>query len=88
MRRQSFHCRHGKAYLFSRVVNVSVGPREDRLMTTGLHTVSDINCNVCLQVVGWRYVRVPPFRVPCAPGKALGCLSPPNVGGVLLDSEC
>jgi hypothetical protein len=49
---QSFHCRHGKAYLFSQVVNVCVGAREDRLMTTGLHTVSDLNCAVCLQVVG------------------------------------
>jgi len=52
---KSFHCRHGKAYLFNTVVNVSVGPKEDRLMTTGLHTVADIHCNVCLQIVGWKY---------------------------------
>uniref|UniRef100_A0A061SHD5 Protein yippee-like n=1 Tax=Tetraselmis sp. GSL018 TaxID=582737 RepID=A0A061SHD5_9CHLO len=24
-------------------------------MTTGLHTVSDIYCNGCMQLVGWRY---------------------------------
>lgn len=37
-------------------VNVSVGPQEDRLMTTGKHTVADIYCNCCQQIVGWKYV--------------------------------
>lgn len=37
-------------------VNVSVGPQEDRLMTTGRHTVADIYCNCCQQIVGWKYV--------------------------------
>jgi len=55
--RQSFHCRHGKAYLFNMVVNVHEGPKEDRLMTTGLHTVADIHCKACMQIVGWKYVR-------------------------------
>jgi len=52
---RAFHCRHGKAYLFNTVVNVSLGPQEDRLMTTGKHTVADIFCNSCQQVVGWKY---------------------------------
>nr|XP_024391412.1 protein yippee-like At3g08990 isoform X2 [Physcomitrium patens] len=52
---KSFHCRHGKAYLFNTVVNVSVGPLEDRMMTTGKHAVADIFCNSCQQVVGWKY---------------------------------
>eukprot|EP00243_Klebsormidium_subtile_P005552 TRINITY_DN2235_c0_g1_i1.p1 TRINITY_DN2235_c0_g1~~TRINITY_DN2235_c0_g1_i1.p1 ORF type:complete len:130 (+),score=38.27 TRINITY_DN2235_c0_g1_i1:502-891(+) len=52
---RSFHCRNGKAYLFNSVVNVSVGPLEDRQMTTGRHTVADIYCNCCQQVVGWKY---------------------------------
>ncbi|CAM6102947.1 unnamed protein product [Calypogeia fissa] len=50
-----FHCRHGKAYLFKTVVNVYVGLQEDRLMTTRLHTIADIFCNCCQQVVGWKY---------------------------------
>eukprot|EP00262_Sarcandra_glabra_P007074 TRINITY_DN1963_c0_g2_i1.p1 TRINITY_DN1963_c0_g2~~TRINITY_DN1963_c0_g2_i1.p1 ORF type:complete len:129 (+),score=19.94 TRINITY_DN1963_c0_g2_i1:79-465(+) len=52
---RSFHCRHGKAYLFSKVVNVSVGPKEDRMMITGMHTVSDIFCVNCGSIVGWKY---------------------------------
>lgn len=24
-------------------------------MTTGLHTVADIHCNSCMQIVGWKY---------------------------------
>eukprot|EP00898_Chlorokybus_atmophyticus_P009249 jgi/Chlat1/954/Chrsp108S01382 len=53
---KSFHCRHGKAYLFNTVVNVSLGPQEERPMTTGLHTVADIFCNTCQQIVGWKYI--------------------------------
>ena len=29
-------------------------------MTTGLHTVADIYCNQCSQVVGWKYVSAAP----------------------------
>lgn len=53
---QQFHSRNGKAYLFNVVVNVFPGPKEERLMTTGLHTVSDIHCTSCMQVLGWKYV--------------------------------
>ncbi|RDY01444.1 hypothetical protein CR513_15215, partial [Mucuna pruriens] len=52
---KSFHCRHGKAYLFDKVVNVSVGEKEERMMITGLHTVVDLFCVVCGSIVGWKY---------------------------------
>ncbi|KAF5778078.1 putative Yippee family protein [Helianthus annuus] len=52
---KSFHCRHGKAYLFSKVANVTVGVKEDRMMMTGLHTVADIFCVKCGSIVGWTY---------------------------------
>ncbi|XP_010908535.1 protein yippee-like isoform X3 [Elaeis guineensis] len=52
---RSFHCRHGKAYLFSKIVNVTVGLKEERMMMTGLHTVSDIFCVGCGSIVGWKY---------------------------------
>jgi len=54
---KAFQGRHGRAYLFSNVVNITLGPREDRLLITGLHTVSDIYCSCCQQVLGWKYVR-------------------------------
>ncbi|XP_042066666.1 protein yippee-like isoform X2 [Salvia splendens] len=47
--------RHGKAYLFNKVVNVSVGEQEDRMMMTGMHTVADIFCVGCGSIVGWKY---------------------------------
>ncbi|CAA7406423.1 unnamed protein product [Spirodela intermedia] len=53
---RTFHCRHGKAYLFARVVNVSVGKNEERQMMTGMHTVADVFCVGCGSVVGWVYV--------------------------------
>ncbi|XP_031740893.1 protein yippee-like isoform X1 [Cucumis sativus] len=52
---QSFHSRHGKAYLFNKVVNVCLGKIEERLMMTGMHTVADIFCVGCGSMVGWKY---------------------------------
>ncbi|KAF3778964.1 yippee-like protein [Nymphaea thermarum] len=52
---RTFQSRRGKAYLFESVVNVTVGILEDKLMLTGLHTVADIYCNSCHQLLGWKY---------------------------------
>ncbi|XP_022746342.1 protein yippee-like [Durio zibethinus] len=52
---KSFHCRHGKAYLFDKVVNITVGEKEDRMMLTGMHAVVDIFCVGCGSIVGWKY---------------------------------
>jgi len=52
---KQFQGRHGRAYLFSHVVNVTLGPKEDRVLTTGLHSVSDSFCSVCGDNVGWFY---------------------------------
>ncbi|XP_020276208.1 protein yippee-like [Asparagus officinalis] len=52
---RTFHCRHGKAYLFNKVVNVTVGLNEERMMMTGMHTVADIFCVGCGSIVGWKY---------------------------------
>lgn len=38
-------------------VNVLKGPEQEKIMMTGLHRVCDINCKVCLKLVGWTYVR-------------------------------
>ena len=69
---KAFQGRHGRAYLFSNVVNITLGPREDRLLITGLHTVSDIYCSCCQQVLGWKYVRallpLPLCPAPPCPG--------------------
>jgi len=52
---KSFQGRHGKAYLFSSVVNICVGKKEERQLITGRHTVADIHCNCCFTVIGWKY---------------------------------
>ena len=44
-------------YLFNKVINITQGQLEDRLLITGLHTVCDIHCNNCLSVLGWKYER-------------------------------
>ena len=47
----------GRAYLFDQCVNISTGPAEDRILITGLHTVSDISCKRCRTLVGWTYAK-------------------------------
>ena len=54
---KAFQGRHGRANLFSDVVNVNSGPTENRLLLTGLHVVADIYCNGCETRLGWKYVR-------------------------------
>ena len=38
-------------------INVTVGEKEDRMMITGMHSISDIFCVGCEEIVGWKYVR-------------------------------
>ncbi|XP_068342221.1 protein yippee-like [Pyrus communis] len=52
---KSFHSRYGKAYLFDKVVNVTLGEKEERIMITGLYTVADIFCVSCGSNVGLKY---------------------------------
>ncbi|CAI0468754.1 unnamed protein product [Linum tenue] len=53
---RTFNCRQGRAYLFSNVVNVTVGMKEERVMLSGTHTVEDVFCCRCGQILGWTYV--------------------------------
>ncbi|XP_058217601.1 uncharacterized protein LOC131328711 [Rhododendron vialii] len=52
---QAFHCRRVKAYLFNNSVNITYGPHEERMMLSGMHTVVDIFCCCCGQIIGWKY---------------------------------
>jgi len=52
---RDFTGRHGRAYLFDNVVNVTLGPREERVLLTGMHEVCDFQCNVCNAILGWKY---------------------------------
>lgn len=47
--------RTGTAYLFRAAINVRKGEQEDRLLRTGLHTVSDLYCIQCDANLGWFY---------------------------------
>ena len=38
-------------------MNVVVGAKEVRQLMTGLHTVADIYCSDCREVLGWKYER-------------------------------
>ncbi|PRQ60491.1 hypothetical protein RchiOBHm_Chr1g0381841 [Rosa chinensis] len=54
---KAFQGKHGRAFLFSHAMNIVVGAKEDRHLMTGLHTVADISCGDCHEVLGWKYER-------------------------------
>ncbi|CAJ2667419.1 unnamed protein product [Trifolium pratense] len=53
----TFLGKNGRAFLFSHAMNVVTGPKEDRTLLTGLHTVADVYCGDCREVLGWKYER-------------------------------
>ncbi|KAJ4829173.1 hypothetical protein Tsubulata_007036 [Turnera subulata] len=52
---KTFRGKSGRAFLFSHAMNIVLGPQEDRNLITGLHTVADIYCADCRQMLGWKY---------------------------------
>lgn len=55
---RGFYCHRGKAYLFNNVVNFTSGEVVERMMLSGMHTVTDIFCCRCGQIIGWKYETV------------------------------
>ncbi|XP_037460255.1 protein yippee-like At4g27745 [Triticum dicoccoides] len=54
---KAFQGRNGRAFLASHAINITMGAKEDRQFMTGLHTVADIHCRDCREVLGWKYER-------------------------------
>ena len=64
---KSFQGRHGRAFLFTTATNVMLGPKEERVLMTGLHSVSDIFCSACSARLGWKYLEA--FESRCDRGR-------------------
>ncbi|KAH7578080.1 hypothetical protein ACOSP7_000789 [Xanthoceras sorbifolium] len=54
---KAFQASNGRAFLFTHAMNIVEGPKQDRHLITGLHTVADVSCSDCGQVLGWKYER-------------------------------
>ena len=55
---KKFQGKSGRAYMMRKVVNCYLGPREDRVLIAGLHTVADVRCRCCESLLGWKYLEV------------------------------
>ena len=66
-----------------RSVNVTLGPKEERLLLTGLHCVADISCINCQTVMGWMYVSGLPLSLAASRtrGQAAPYWAPPSSCG-------
>lgn len=47
----------GDAYLIDGICNVIESKQEVRVMLTGKYLVSNIQCSLCKQLIGWRYIK-------------------------------
>ncbi|CAO3595287.1 unnamed protein product [Absidia cylindrospora] len=55
---KEFNGHGGPIYLFQKVVNIDEAcKQEERIMTTGTHTIATISCTRCLTCLGWKYVK-------------------------------
>ncbi|XP_059299454.1 immune-associated nucleotide-binding protein 9-like [Lycium ferocissimum] len=54
---KKFQANCGIAFLFAHVRNINIGPKQEKHLTTGLHTIADIYCGNCHEVLGWKYER-------------------------------
>ncbi|KAJ0052393.1 hypothetical protein Pint_00625 [Pistacia integerrima] len=54
---KGFQATSGRAFLFSHAINIVEGPKENRHLITGLHTVADVFCSDCGETLGWKYER-------------------------------
>ncbi|ESR58034.1 protein yippee-like [Citrus sinensis] len=54
---KGFQASSGRAFLFSHAANIVEGPKEDQHLLTGLHTVADVYCADCGELLGWTYKR-------------------------------
>jgi hypothetical protein len=45
------------AFLFKTCINITMGPSQDRELTTGLHKVCDLYCLECECELGWTYLQ-------------------------------
>ena len=43
------------AFLVDKVKNVHFGEEETRFLLTGRHSVRNVHCNSCEEVLGWKY---------------------------------
>ncbi|KAL0542503.1 hypothetical protein IC582_022617 [Cucumis melo] len=54
---KSFLAKSGKAFLFSEAKNIVEGPKEQKQLITGIFKTTEIHCNICGQVLGWKYLK-------------------------------
>ena len=53
---KAFQGRNGRAFLFAApATNIRLGAVEERMLMTGLHSVCDVHCLGCSEIVGWKY---------------------------------
>lgn len=57
--------------LFNSTINTSLGKREDRRLSTGTHTVADLQCAGCEKYLGWKYIKAPNGEQRYKEGKSL-----------------
>jgi Yippee zinc-binding/DNA-binding /Mis18, centromere assembly len=52
---KAFTGQTGQAFLFVKVVNLSLGEAKEKLLRTGMHIIRAIYCVKCGFEVGWKY---------------------------------
>ena len=54
--RHTYSIKCGRVSLFS--INYKLGKSEQKVLSTGMHTIQDVHCLQCDSLIGWHYVRL------------------------------
>jgi len=54
---RAFSGRAGPAFLLRSAVNVKIARSEQKMLLTGMHTISNISCKGCDTPLGWVYIK-------------------------------
>ncbi|XP_065863097.1 protein yippee-like At4g27740 [Euphorbia lathyris] len=53
---KGYKAKSGQAYMFSHVMSVVLGRKEERQLITGKYSIASIYCSSCGEELGWKYI--------------------------------
>lgn len=54
--RSDYQCQSGTALFSARIINIVEGAIVHKHFISGHYMIQDVFCNVCLQLIGWKYI--------------------------------
>jgi len=54
---KTFKGKCGRCFLTTKLINITLGPQEEKFLLTGIHLTKDVFCKTCSNYLGWTYIK-------------------------------